>query len=99
MAAPEREDGAALTFTIDSAARTASFINDEADAKLEDAHLAGNFSITELPEFASAYPVKLVQYWDQKANATIFDVEIGGVRTMVCRRAGKFKKAVEMKIF
>ena len=98
MAAPEREDGAALTFTIDSAARTASFINDEADAKLEDAHLAGNFSITELPDFASAYPVKLVQYFDEKANATIFDVEIGGVRTMICRRAGKFKKAIEMKL-
>ena len=25
-------------------------------------------------------------------NVTIFDVEIGGVRTMICRRAGKFKK-------
>ena len=33
-----------------------------------------------------------MQYWDKKSNATIFDVEIDGVRTMICRRAGKFKK-------
>ena len=59
----------------------------------EAAHRAGNFRISNLPEFSSAYPVRLVQYWDKKSNATIFDVEIDGVRTMICRRAGKFKNA------
>ena len=45
------------------------------------------------PRIRSAYPVRLVQYWDKKSNATIFDVEIDGLRTMICRRAGKFKNA------
>lgn len=92
--APELENGTALTLTIDPAARTAAFRDDAADAKLEAANLAGNFRITNLPEFASDYPVKLVQYWDKKSDATIFDVEIADVRTMICRRSGKFKKAV-----
>ena len=91
--APDRENGTTLTFTIDPAARTATFMDDVVDAKLEAAHRAGNFRISNLPEFTSAYPVRLVQYWDKKSNATIFDVEIGGARTMICRRAGKFKEA------
>lgn len=91
--APESEGGTALTLTIDPAARTAAFRDDAADAKIGAAHLAGNFRITGLPELASAYPVKLVQYWDRKSDATIFDVEIAGVRTMICRRAGKFRRA------
>ena len=91
--APENGKGAALTFTIDPAARTATFADDKADAQLEAAHRAGNFRISNLPEFSSAYPVRLVQYWDKKSNATIFDVEIDGLRTMICRRAGKFKNA------
>lgn len=32
---------------------------------------------------------KLVWH-DRKADATIFDAEIGGMRTMICRREGKF---------
>ena len=39
-----------------------------------------------------AYEVKLVAWYDSKADATIFDAEIGGARTMICRRAGKFKE-------
>ena len=38
-----------------------------------------------------------MQYWDKKSNATIFDVEIDGVRTMICRRAGKFKNAEQTR--
>ena len=91
--APESGTGTALTFTIDPAARTATFADDKADAQLEAAHRAGNFRISNLPEFSSAYPVRLVQYWDKKSNATIFDVEIDGLRTMICRRAGKLKNA------
>jgi len=37
--------------------------------------------------------VKLAAWYDSKADATIFDAEIGGQRTMICRRAGKFKEA------
>ena len=89
----ESGNGAALTFATDPVARTATFADDVADAKLEAAHRAQNFRISSLPAFTAAYPVRLVQYWDKKSNVTIFDVEIGGVRTMICRRAGKFKKA------
>ena len=92
--APEDGSGHALTFTIDPFARAAAFKDDAPDAEFEAAHLAGNFRIANLPKFNSPYPVKLVQYFDKKSNATIFDVEIGGVRTMICRRAGKFKKAL-----
>ncbi len=91
--AQDSGNGAALTFAIDPVARIATFADDVADVKLEAAHRAGNFRISNLPEFTSAYPVRLVQYWDKKSNVTIFDVEIGGARTMICRRAGKFKKA------
>ncbi len=93
LIAPESGNGTALTFSIDPATRTATFADDMAAPKLEAAHRAQNFRIFNLPEFASAYPVRFVQYWDKKSNVTIFDVEIGGVRTMICRRAGKFKKA------
>ena len=92
--APEDGSGHALTFTINPASRAAAFKDDAPDAEFEAAHLAGNFRIANLPKFNSPYPVKLVQYFDKKSNATIFDVEIGGVRTMICRRAGKFKKAL-----
>ena len=91
--AQDSGNGATLTFAIDPVARIATFADDVADVKLEAAHRAGNFRISNLPEFTSAYPVRLVQYWDKKSNVTIFDVEIGGARTMICRRAGKFKKA------
>jgi hypothetical protein len=37
------------------------------------------------------YEVRLVVWYDSKADATIFDAEIGGDRTMICRRAGKFR--------
>ncbi len=92
LIAPESENGTALTFSIDPATRTATFADDVATPNFEAAHYAQNFRISNLPEFTSAYPVRFVQYWDKKSNVTIFDVEIGGVRTMICRRAGKFKK-------
>ena len=91
--APESGNGTTLSFSIDPTARTATFADDVAGPNLEAAHLAQNFRISNLPEFTSAYPVRLVHYWDKKSNATIFDVEIGGARTMICRRAGKFKEA------
>ena len=88
--AQENGKGPALTFAIDPTAHTATFADDMPNAKLEAAHCARNFRISNLPAFTTAYPVRLVQYWDRKSNATIFDVEIGGVRTMICRREGRF---------
>ncbi|MBR2838411.1 MAG: hypothetical protein IKE55_06500 [Kiritimatiellae bacterium] len=93
--APKANDGKSLTFVIDPSARTATFADDVPDVKFEPANRAGNFRISNLPEFTGNYTVRLVQYWCRKSNATIFDVEIGGSRTMICRRAGKFKEASE----
>jgi hypothetical protein len=90
--APESGKGPAFMFAIDPVAHTATFANDVPDVKLEPANNANNFRISNLPEFTCAYPVRVVHYWDRKSNATIVDAEIGGVRTMICRRAGKFKK-------
>ena len=69
------------------------FADDTPNVKFEAEHRADNFRISNLPPFKCPYRVRLVQYWDRKSNATIFDVESGGVRTMICRRAGRFKKA------
>ena len=59
--------------------------------KFDLPHKAENFKIGGLRCIDGAYEVKLVVWYDRKADATIFDAEIGGERTMICRRAGKFR--------
>ena len=36
------------------------------------------------------YEVKVVAYYDAKADATLFDAEVAGQRTLICRREGRF---------
>jgi len=36
------------------------------------------------------YKVRLCVYYDRKSNVTLFDAEIAGQRTMICRRPGRF---------
>jgi len=43
-----------------------------------------------VPAFKAPYAVKVVQYYDRKCGITVFDAEIGGERTMICRRDGAF---------
>jgi hypothetical protein len=83
----------ALVLTVDPAKREASFADDVPEPKFCPACNADNIKIGGLRRVDGAYEVKLVIWYDSKADATIFDVEIGGVRTMICRRAGKFKEA------
>ena len=86
-------DRPALVLTVDPAKREASFADDVPEPKFGPACNAENIRIGGLRRVDGAYEVKLVVWCDSKADATIFDAEIGGARTMICRRAGKFKEA------
>ena len=82
-----------LVLTVDPMRREASFADDVPAPKFALPHQAENFKIGGLRCADGAYEVKLVVWHDRKADATIFDAEIGGERTMICRRPGKFKAA------
>ena len=84
-------DRPALVLTVDSAKREAFFVDDVPAPKFSVPARAENFRIGGLRCVDDAYEVKLVVWYDSKADATIFDAEIGGERTMICRRAGKFR--------
>ena len=87
-----REDagGPALVFALDPAAREASFADDVPAPEFSSLHSAENVRVRNLPAFASDFAVRIVRHWDPKAGATVFDAEIGGVRTLICRRKGRF---------
>ncbi len=82
----------ALVLTVDPTRREASFADDVPAPKFGLPHQAENFKIGGLRCVGGAYEVKLVVWYDRKADATIFDAEIGGERTMICRRPGKFRE-------
>lgn len=84
--------GPALVFRIDPEARTASFSDDVPDVAFSTLDTAENVRIGNLPGFAEGYAAKIVRHFDAKSGATIFDAEIGGVRTLICRRKGNFSK-------
>ena len=52
-----------------------------------------NFAIGHLPGLDADYAVRLAKYYDAKSDATVFDAEIAGRRTMVCRRPGSYEVA------
>ena len=86
------DGGPALVFAINTAKRTASFADDEPEVRFAALESADNVRIDNLPELGVNCLVRIVRHWDPKAGATIFDAEIGGVRTMICRRKGRFGK-------
>ena len=91
VAFPREDGGPALVFALDPAARTASFADDVPDAAFAPSlHAAGNVRIRNLPAPGQGVAVRIVRHWDPKAGATVFDAEIGGVRTLACRRRGRF---------
>ena len=83
-------EGPALILSVDPRTREASFKDDQPDAVFDLPWKADNFKIGGLRGVDGEYEVKVVVWHDRKANATIFDAEIGGMRTMICRRDGKF---------
>ena len=51
---------------------------------------ARSFAIGHLRGLDADYTVKFAQYYDKKSDATIFDAEIAGRRTIICRRPGRY---------
>lgn len=82
--------GPALVLDVDPAARTASFADDMPDAKFDAPNAAQNVRIGGVRGLDADYAVRVVVHYDAKSNATIFDAEIAGQRTLICRREGRF---------
>ena len=88
----EREDGGpALVLRIDPARREASFADDVPAPAFDERWKARNVRIGAVRGLDGAYGVRLVVWYDRKAGATIFDAEIAGGRTLVCRRRGRYR--------
>lgn len=87
-----REDGRgpALVFSLDPAARTASFADDVPAPRFGALHSANNVRIGNLPPPGPDAAVRIVRHYDPKAGATVFDAEIAGLRTLICRRPGRY---------
>ena len=59
--------------------------------RLRPPNSAESFAIGKIRGLGRAYDVRLVAWYDAKSDATVFDAEIAGQRTMVCRRPGKWR--------
>ena len=51
---------------------------------------AENLEIGGVRGIEGDYTVRLIRHYDPKADATIFDAEIAGQRTIICRRRGRY---------
>ncbi len=80
----------ALRLVVDPAARSASFAEDVPNPTFGAAHVADNVRIGGVRGLDADYEVKVIVHYDTKARATIFDAEIAGQRTLICRRAGQY---------
>ena len=89
----EDAEGPALVFRLDPAARTASFADDVPEPRFGALHSANNVRIGRLPDLGPGAAVRIVRHYDPKGGATIFDAEIGGCRTLICRRRGRYRAA------
>lgn len=84
-------DAPALVLDVDPVKREATFADDVPDPQFDLPWKADNLRIGGLRCVDGAYEVKVVVWYDRKADTTVFDAEIGGGRTMICRRRGRFK--------
>ena len=55
-------------------------------------YTAQNYAIGKIRGLDRPYPVRFSVYYDAKADATLFDAEIAGSRTMIARSAGRFAR-------
>ena len=60
------------------------------DAKFDAPNAAQNVRIGGVRGLDADYAVRVVVHYDAKSNATIFDAEVAGQRTLICRREGRF---------
>ena len=58
--------------------------------KIHECHVGNGlpFAIEHIRGLENTFDIRFCRYYDAKSNATIFDVEIAGQRTMVTRRTG-----------
>jgi hypothetical protein len=80
-----------LRLSVDPAKRTADWKDDAKDAKFTNAYEAMNVRIGAVRGLDADYEVKVIAYYDAKSDATLFDAEIAGGRTLICRRPGKYR--------
>ena len=52
---------------------------------------ADEYAIERIRGLDRPFKVRLAAYYDKKADVTLFDAEIAGQRTMICRRPGRFE--------
>lgn len=87
-----REDGGpALVLRVDPAKREAALFDDVPEPVFADRYKAENVRIGAVRGLDCAYGVRVVAWYDRKADATVFDAEIADGRTLVCRRRGRYR--------
>lgn len=84
-AAPRRETLREILARLPEKERTVGAVN-----RQEAPHRAGNFAIGKIRGLDAPYAVRVAVWYDAKSDATLFDAEIAGRRTLVCRRPGKY---------
>ncbi len=82
------DGGAALVLRVDPARREAAFFDDVPNPAFDERWKADNVRIGGVRGLDAPYGIRVVAWYDRKADATVFDAEIAGGRTLVCRRRG-----------
>ncbi len=85
-----------MRFVVDPIAKTISFADDAPKVEFGLTHDADNVRIGGVRGIDRDYEVKIIVHYDAKSRATIFDAEVAGQRTLICRRAGRWE-ALENK--
>ncbi len=80
-----------LVLGVDPAKRAAYWKDDVENPDFSKPHRGENVLIGAVRGLDSAYTVKVIVYYDAKSDATLFDAEIAGDRTLICRRKGRYK--------
>lgn len=95
---PDSNSGCPVVFSVCPAASSASFSDvcpEGASTKIAEKNLstAQSFRVTGIRGLEREYEVRYVVHYDRKADATLFDFEIAGNRTLIARREGKYSAA------
>ena len=86
------KSGAAdLILGVDPAKRMAYWKDDVDNPDFLRPHRGENVLIGAVRGLDAAYEVRVIVYYDAKSDATLFDAEIAGGRTLICRRRGKYE--------
>ena len=51
---------------------------------------ADEYAIERIRGLDRPFKIRIAAYYDQKSDVTLFDAEIAGQRTMICKRRGRF---------